>query len=260
MTKADNKADEKKNNEQEETKKETSEKKEKVDKIAELEKKVGEFGDYIGRTKEFIDGASVVIQTIAGDPDLTKRFQETVKKTYGMGGKKPDKQEEQDKDKGSDTDKSTAEIKATVSDVATSQQAKIVQDFESRHGIDKMKDDDRKQTRVKIAEVLSDFGLKINTIPLAQLDKNLERAYTAAHAEKLKEEGKLEGFVQARGNDLATMTSVSGGASESGDEKGLTEKQKEWAKKLNVDPEKAKKTYLARDEEQTRVSKVEKKK
>ena len=257
----DKKVDEKKDDKQEEAEKETPKKEEKVDKITELEKKVGEFGDYIGRTKEFIDGASVVIQTIAGDPDLTKRFQETVKKTYRLGGEKSDKQEGEDKDKGSDADKSTTKVEATIRDVASSQQAKIVQDFERSHGIDKMKNEDRKETRGKIAEVLNDFGLKINTIPLAQLEKNLERAYTAAHAEKLKEEGKLEGFIQARGNDLATMSSISGGTPESGSDEGeLTEKQKMWAKKLGVNPEKAKKTYLARDEEQTRVSKAESKK
>ncbi len=258
-------AKEEKVNEKKEVKqekpKEKETKKEKTNKVAELEKKVGEFGDYIGKTKEFIDGASIVIQSIAGDPDLLKRVQSTLKKTAGVGGEEPGGEKEKKQETGDTTDKSAAEVKATVRDVASSQQTKIVQDFESKHGIDKMKKGDRKEARKKIAEFFNQFGLKINTIPLSQLNKNLESAYLATHAEKLKEEGKLEGFTQARGAALGTMQSVPGSTPVTEDHSGdLTDKQKGWTDKLGVDSKKAKKTYQDRGEEQTRVSAAEKKK
>jgi hypothetical protein len=97
-------------------------------------------------------------------------------------------------------------------------------------------------------------------MPVQVLASNLEKAYVATHAEKLREEGKLEGFTQAHANNLATMPNLSGGSLRTeGEGKDLTSGQKDWAKKLGVDENKAKETYLNQDKEATTPSAAEKK-
>lgn len=246
--------EDKKKKPEDETKKEetTAEKR-----LAELEKKLGEQGSAFTQLKEFTDGASIVIQTIAGDPELAKVFQTKLKERYGkqVSGEQPP----EDSKKKESPDKSSDEIKSTVDDVAKSQRRQIIASFEERFGIDKMKSEEANETRKKVAGYLADFGWQVETVPLQILAQNLEKAYVGTHAEKLREEGKLEGIAKAREIASGTMPTMGGGVPATGQKKGLTEGQKGWAKKLGVDEEKAAKRYEGREEEQTRVSPAEKK-
>lgn len=261
------KKEEKEEKEKKEEKKEIKEEKEEEketpsadERFANLEKKLGEQGNYLGQIQPFIDGASAVINTIAGSPELTKAFRKELKEKYPeLGGKELGEEGEESKEKKV-TPPPSDEIKATVDDVAASQRHKIIQDFESRYGIDKMKEEEQKTVRGKVAGFFADFGWKITTMPLKTLGSNLERAYIATHAEKLREEGKLEGLTKARETELGTMKTISGGGVPPAGEEELTEKQKEWGKKLGAKEEDMVKRYKARDEEATRPSAAETKK
>jgi len=77
---------------------------------------------------------------------------------------------------------------------------------------------------------LSGFGWSVKDLPLTNLRDSLEKAYIGSvGVEKLREEGKLEGFAQMRTNMGGTMPTISGGApNPSSQEAGLTEGQKKY--------------------------------
>jgi hypothetical protein len=221
-------------------------------KIAELEKKLGAMGEEWGQAREFINGASTVINTIAFNPELREKFQTTYKQNMVAGREGAGQQQGEDKAKKTTVTPSKGEgeeLTRTVRDVEVSQRESIIRDFETRYGIDKLKDEERKEARRKIESHFNQWGQSVKNAPLSALDSQLDSAYVSTHAQKLREEGKLEGITQARGNALGTMGSFGGGVPDRGDTKELTPKQKEWAKKLNVDEDKATKRYFSDNEE-----------
>lgn len=210
---------------------------------------------------QWAKGTTEVVETLASDPQLTAAFRESYSKRTGQ--QLPTQQPQQVQNQASNTGNNGDAGKQTpydprIDEVTAANRNKIVTDFESRYGIDKLPEEERASVRKQVAEFIGEFGHDITTVPLSRLDKTLDRAYVATHAEKLREEGKMEGFVQARTNQQGVMSQVSGGAPhQESHESDLTPAQKEWAKKLGVDPEKARETYLNRDKEETRVSKAE---
>lgn len=263
--KKDKKEEGQDNGQDKKTKQDSSNTQTSEEKVAELEKKLGELGDSFNQYKEFTDGATLVINTIAGNPELANAFRQELKKRQGVveEGEDDDKQQGQDKDKKNDNAVPSEEIKAVnqrMSGVETSRREEIIKSFESSYGIDKLKEEEKKEVRREIAGFFGNFGWKIDEMPIQVLASNLDKAYVATHAEKLREEGKLEGFTQAHANDLATMGTMSSDSLRSeGESKDLTPTQKEWAKKLGVDESKAKETYLNQDKEATTPSEAEKK-
>lgn len=230
-----------------------------------LKSQIEDMNKFRTETEDYLKGASVVVNTLASDPKLTKAFQDTLAGRT-TGGQEPGQQSQQtqtqttppanDGSKASEYSKDVAEVKE-------SQFGEIVAAFEKDYGINGMKDDDKRESRRKIESYLNDFGWSIsgqtgNRPPLNQLRNQLEKAYMGTHAEKLREEGRLEGFTQARVNDQGAMGSFPSGNLETSQEAELSAGQKEWAEKLGVDPEKAKKTYADRDNEEKRVSGAEK--
>lgn len=228
-----------------------------------LKSKVGELGGFIDESKEFINGASVVIATLANDPELRTGFQEALKK-QGMVQAGPGTGQQPPQ---SSTPPTTNEPKPAATpapdrrldEVVTSQRGEIVTAFEKDNGIDRLPPEERKRARQEIEGYLNEFGWSVQTVSLANLRNSLEKAYVGTHANKLREEGKLEGFTEARANSAGVFGTISGGAPDtSGGREDLTAGQKKWAEKLGVDVEKAKKTYLSRDQEQLRVPQGEK--
>ena len=228
------------------------------DKLVELEKKVGELGKYIGESSEFLNGASVVIQTLAGNPNLVKSFQEELRTKYGVvsQGQGAGIQPQQGSQAAASTTPPTDEIKRTVEDVAGSQRDQIVRTFEDRYFVG-MKDEERTDARRKVESHFNRWGWQVKNAPLSTLASKLESAFVSTHAEKLREEGKLEGITKAAGLAQATMPSISGGAPQTaGGEETLTPAQKKWAEKLGVKEESAAKRYFTQDEEKTRQKEV----
>lgn len=250
--------------------KETSEEKEETKdtstkRIDELEKKLSDMGDTISAQNEFIQGASVVINTLAYTPELRKAFQDQLKKQNVVGeGEGNGKQQEADTEKKTDVpvSKGTDEdITRQVTDVVTSQRENIIDQFEKEHGINSLPDADRKESRRKIETYLNEFGWSVRNIPLKNLKSNLEKAFMGSNIDKLREEGKLEGIAQFRTNEQGSMGTYSSEEGKLGEpKKELTKDQTEFAEKLGVDVEGAKETYLSKDEEYKRKAKAEEKK
>ena len=252
---------EKKDDQEEETPK----KKPSDDRVANLEKKMGEMSDTMSKQNEFIQGASTVINTLAYNPELRTKFQEVYGKQQGVVPKGEESSQQPpkgqaSKDTSGQPQGQNEELTRKVDEVSLSRREEIVKGFEDEVGISKMKESERNDARKKLEGYFNRFGMGVKSNPLPTLRQNLDDAYLGTIGkDKLKEEGKLEGIAQFQNNRQGAMGTISGGTPDSsGSEGKMDEKQKGWAEKLGANPKKAEKTYLARDEEETRVSGGEK--
>lgn len=232
-----------------------------------LKTQLEEMNKFRTETEDYLKGASVVVNTLASDPDLTNAFR--AKLTGVVEQPKVPSQQPQQVQTQTITppadDSKAKQYSQDINELKGSQKEEIIAAFEKEYGISSLPEEQRRDTRIKIESYLNDFGWSISgrnnvpTPPLTNLRNHLEKAYMGTHAEKLKEEGKLEGFVQARANDQGIMGSFpSGVINNEGGEKNLSEGQKKWAEKLGVNEDKAKETYFAKDNEQNRISGAEK--
>lgn len=209
--------------------------------IQELESEIGRMGNELGSQKEFIEQANVVINTVAYNPELKSKFQEVYQKAYGVPADKQEKKDTATTVAG-DVDEQSERLNKDVADIKASTREEKVAEFEKRFGITNLPADQQKKVRAEIGTYLSDFGQNINTVPLTKLPVLLERTYMSIKAKELKEEGRLEGFAEARENAYGTLNAIPSGSinQPSG---GITPKQAEIAEKLGVDPEKVAETW-----------------
>lgn len=230
--------------------------------IETLKEQVGKLSETVGQQNEFIQSVTPVINAFAFTPELKQAWDQYGKpKVVGTGeepGQQP-KQESEKKETPASPQNQNTMVDKRLDEVTSSQREEIVTAFERDYGIGNLKDEEKKDARRKVETYLNEFGWSVKNVPLPQLRSSLEKAYIGSHAEKLREEGKLEGFAQARANENAVMGSFpSTGIPSQTNVQEFTPKQKEWMKKLRVDEEKAKKTYFEREDEENRVSGAEK--
>jgi hypothetical protein len=215
--------------------------------IKELESEIGRMGNELGSQKEFIEQANVVINTVAYNPELKSKFQEVYQRAYGVPAEQQVKEETTPKIAG-DVDEQSERLNKDVADIKASTREEKVAEFEKRFGITNLPADQQKKVRAEIGTYLSDFGQNINTVPLTKLPVLLERTYMSIKAKELKEEGRLEGFAEARENAYGTINTMpSGNINPSSS--GITPKQAEIAEKLGVDPEKVNESWKKAKEE-----------
>lgn len=218
---------------------------------------IDELNKFRTEAEEVLKGSAFVVNTLASDPKLTAAFRAKVSGVVEPGEANGQQQEQtppQTPPANDDGAKATA-YSQDLNEVKASQREEIVNAFERDYGIAGLPEETRKESRRNLEGFLNTFGWSVKTAPLTQLRDSMEKAYVATHAEKLREEGKLEGFVQARTNESGVMGSFPSGVMQTeGQEAELTPKQKEWANKLGVDEEGAKKAYFDRDSEETRKS------
>ena len=204
--------------------------------IQELEAELGRMGNELGAQKEFIDQANIVINTVAYNPELRAKFQETYQKAYGIPAEQQAKETISSEVAG-ETNPEDARLNREVEEIKASTREEKVAEFEKRFGISQLPPEQQKKIRSEIGAYLSDFGQNINTVPLTKLPTLLERTYMSIKAKELKEERRLEGFAEARENAYGTMGTMPSGTITPSSE-GLSPKQAEMAEKLGVDPEK----------------------
>lgn len=232
------------------------------EKIANLEQQLGKMGKEWDEAKGYISGSAVVINTIASNPELRDHFQKVLQGENVVAGKPPTGEQSSEGDqKKTPPAQPSDETKRTVDDVATSQRDSVVRSFEQKWGISKMKDEERLEARRKIEGHFNKWGQSVKNAPLAVLADQLDSAFVATHAEKLREEGKLEGITQTRASQQGEMPTISGGGVPPEGGGGLTPGQKGWAEKIpGASVEGATKAIKERDNEQTRVPPAEQKK
>jgi len=93
--------------------------------------------------------------------------------------------------------------------------------------------------RGKIATELGKMGHRVQDLPLAQMEDRLESAFLTSYAREQREKGKMEGLAEARNNAYASIPSMSSGRVSEPKTPTLSPKQREYAEKFGVDPDKA---------------------
>lgn len=127
-------------------------------------------------------------------------------------------------------------------DIRIATENSLINNFESKYGLDTIESDKRKQLYSKIGDELRDivdptgqmaYEEAVSQIPLDRLPKYLEKAYRLATQDDRDEQSRSEGYLKARQNNQATIGSISSsGVSSARIE--LTPEQKITAKKMRL--------------------------
>lgn len=198
-----------------------------------LEKKLGEQSEELGKSRETQGQINILLDTLWSDQELYKQVETAVKKK--MGGQVPAQQPGQKQEAGKDG-------QATVRDDQRSYlESRIISEFQSRHGLEKLPPEERQKLMQQVsnawATMLDPKGRKTREellagVELDVLPTQLDNAYWITRKDVFMEKGKLPA------QDYASFGSMpsSSGKSEEGVE--MTPKERTVAEKLGVDPEK----------------------
>ena len=113
----------------------------------------------------------------------------------------------------------------------------IINQIENKYGYDKMDAEKRKALRKDVEKRLNMWNTSVVTTPVNALPKLLEDAYMLSDMKGAKDEGRLQGLVEARTNDMAVLPSM-GSQAPAIDAGQLSPDQREWAKKFGLDENK----------------------
>lgn len=181
----------------------------------ELETKLGEQSKEIEEGRQFAQVMNPILEEIKNDPEIFDKL-ETKLKEKGKPAKKEDKKESPLSD---ETRSATSEI--------------ILNRFESKYGIDKLSDEDRRKMRADIGNTILDLtGLTLQQVDLRRLNSVLENAYVLANKDKLIERAKAEALSQKENLDGASISTIT--SSQGKSEKTLNSEEATVASKLGL--------------------------
>ncbi len=192
----------------------------------ELEKKMGGWSDKEKRLSEleaFEKQATPVINFMWSDEDTLKKFRD-----YATGSPK----ETATVDKANNL----PEKDSQVVELVLAQESAIVSDFERKHGLDRLSPDEAKKVRLEVGKEMAALLDGKPKPSLRNLPTLLEKSYILMNAEKFKESGKVEGFVEAlraQGGAIGSATS----SSSKSDGVILTSEQRKIAHKMGISEE-----------------------
>ena len=203
-------------------------------KIKDLEAKLSQMQTQHEQMNEAMGKMGVVVDVIAKDPELTKQLQTAIQKTYNIPDDKttPTKQDPKTEDKPVDPQKSALEDPHVMGIDAKLRQD-VIRRIEGKYGVDRMTSEQKKAIRQQVESKMGEWGTSVLKAPVNELENKLEDAYFLTNVGRAKEEGKIEGLIEAHMNDLAAIPNMPSSAAEQGDAELSTE-HKTWASKLDV--------------------------
>ena len=197
----------------------------------ELEKKMGnwkEKEDRLSELEAFEKQATPIVNFLWQDEDTLKKFRDHVT------GNTVTKETATKGTEGKDYNL-TAEANQ-VRELVASQESKIVADFEAKYGIDKLEPERQKEVRQTIGKQMAEWLSGRAKPSLSELPNYLEKSYVLINAEKVRESGKVEGFVEALKSQSGAIGNMSSSTSVS-DSVGLTSEQKKVAHRMGISEE-----------------------
>lgn len=191
--------------------------------------------------KKANEDLTFVANIVASDDELRELFRKKYAKITGVSDPEPEKKEEK---KEVQVDSEMAEkldrIEKTQSSLEKTQRGDVISSFEKRYGIDQLPEEERKAARQKLEMQLGKWGHSVKTSPVDNLSDLLGDAYNVVFKEKIVEEEAKEYAARQLENDYGTMGTFGSYRANTDSEKRLTPQQQSWAKRLGVDPDKAK--------------------
>lgn len=197
---------------------------------AENQKLEAEYKDYVTRVDP-------VVQTLLTDKELLDKVTESNNKRLGITPEP----------KGDSNDPNTLPpVSKEVKEIRNDRVVEKVNDFYSRHGLDKLPDDQKLELDQKVSmvlkETLNPTGGKslaqiLEDVPLEALAGHLDKAYYWATREQREKEIKEQTLNDVQNEGLGVIGGMPSGSGSS-DEVTLTQKEMETIKKSGWEPAK----------------------
>ena len=203
---------------------------------SELEKKLGESSQEVGKLRDFKEKMDVVLNVLGQDPTLYNQVDNAVRKYQGLATEPVETNQQPTLPVRDDTRRAV--------------ESQIIDEFERKYGINALPADKKKEQHQKIgaslAELLDPGGNKtvqqiIGDVPLDRLNRYLDHAYLLANRDQLVETAKLEALTKNREAEYGAIGGIpaSGGTLS---DITLTPAEREVARKQGIPEEK----YLER--------------
>jgi hypothetical protein len=113
----------------------------------------------------------------------------------------------------------------------------IVSQIETKYGYTRLDKDARKTLRANVERTLNKWNTSVITAPVNTLPNLLEDAYLLNDLGKAKEEGRLEGLVDARNTEMGAIPTM-GNQKIEPETTTLSADQKVWAQKFGISEDK----------------------
>lgn len=190
---------------------------------------------------DYINKSSVIISTIAENKDLMNG----VKKAISGEPVTPPQPHEPPKEPVKEPPKEPATPPQPpkdpkVDNMDLRMREDIIREVENKYGYDQLPAEKRKELRQKVEARLNRYGLSVVNAPVNALTTYLDDAYLLESIPQAKEDGKLEGLIEARSQEYGALPSMGGGQPKA-EENELKEDHRKWAEKLDVPLDKVQK-------------------
>ena len=198
----------------------------------------------VRQMSSFVEDASFIISGIYKDPDLRK----AVGEKFGQPGEgnppanpnpapqPPANPNPAPQPPANPNPAPTFVTDARIDDVDVKTREDIIARVEAKYGYNNLQPEQRRALRRNVEKQLNVWNSSVRNAPVTQLTQLLEDAYVLQNLGKAKQEGKLEGLVEARENAMGAFPSM-GNASPAPETTQLTPEQSKWTQRwgLNAD-------------------------
>lgn len=187
----------------------------------ELEKKVGEQGEDIRKSREFAEIINPLLEEIRNDPEIFNKLDERLRKKT-QPNTEPD---------------TRAKGEEKIEDVRTAASDILLARFEERNGINKLSKEERKDIRESIGNAIyENTGQYLDQVSLKRLSTVLDNAYILAKAKMGdKDKEKLEALISASGTQEGAISGIPSSSGKS--ESTLTPEEAKTAERLGISRE-----------------------
>lgn len=208
-----------------------------IEMYGQLSQKLGEMSASEKQKSEVLKKVNVILAAIGKSPEREKMVKAWIDE-FGTG----------DDGEGGEDDKK--KIDPALMDVRKSQENEIVGNFESRYGIDKLPEEQRKEMQGRIGNALWDlvdprgeyktYQEMLDSIPLQKLDRMMENAYWIANRDKISSELREAQESKRKADQMGAIGGLSSASIGGEEEIELTTEELRAAKSMKVTPEKYK--------------------
>lgn len=197
--------------------------------------------DTVRQMSSFVEDASFIISGIYKDPELRQKVGE---KFGGGGNPNPQPQPQpqpnpapQPNPQPQPNPGPTFVTDARIDDVDIKTREDIIARVEQKYGYTNLPPEQRKTLRRSVEKRLNQWGGSVKSSPVTQLTGLLEDAYVLENLGKAKEEGKLEGLVEARQNAMGAFPTM-GNQTPAPQTTQLSTEQQKWTNRWGLDADK----------------------
>jgi len=220
--------------------------------IAALNSKVEALTNYISEIGPFVNDSATLITAISKNPELKESVmratndyrnppQPTAQPVQSqqyrfdpytgqpIGNPQPVQQQQQ---------QPTQEKKdPTIQSMDIKMREDIITQIETKYGYSQLPKEKRSELRQQVEQRLKSWNNSVITAPINQLPKLLEDAYVLTDIGKAKEEGRLDGLIEARNNEFGMLPTM-GSVAQKTEDTGLSSEQQTFVKKWNLNEDK----------------------